>query len=64
MYSNETYLLEQLQESGLLNDHDIKQVKGGQKPGESTLVALIKTGVISDEQVAQIINKVIKIVIS
>ena len=30
MYSNETYLLEQLQESGLLNDHDIKQVKGGQ----------------------------------
>jgi len=53
MYSNETYLLEQLQESGLLNDHDIKQVKGGQKPGESTLVALIKTGVISDEQVAQ-----------
>lgn len=53
MYSNEAYLLEQLQESGLLNDREIQLAKGGQKPGESVVDTLIKTGVISDEQVAQ-----------
>lgn len=53
MYSNEAYLLEQLQESGLLNEREIQQAKSGQKPGESTIETLIKTGVISDEQVAQ-----------
>ncbi|MBL9177932.1 MAG: Flp pilus assembly complex ATPase component TadA [Verrucomicrobiaceae bacterium] len=53
MYSNETYLLEQLQESGLLTDRDIQQVQSGLKPGESVVEALIKAGIMSDEQVAQ-----------
>ncbi|MGV3661161.1 MAG: GspE/PulE family protein [Prosthecobacter sp.] len=54
MYSkNEAYLLEQLQESGLLNDREIEQARSGAKPGESVVDTLIKTGVLSDEQVAQ-----------
>ncbi len=53
MYSNEAYLLEQLQESGLLEDREIQQAKSGLKPGESTVDVLIKTGVLSDEQVAR-----------
>ncbi len=53
MYSNEAYLLEQLQESGLLNEREIQLAKSSQKPGESVVDTLIKTGVISDEQVAQ-----------
>lgn len=53
MYSNEKYLLELLQESGLLTDRDIQGVASTKKPGESVLETLIKTGVVSDEQVAQ-----------
>ena len=53
MYSNESYLLEQLVEAGLLTERDIQQTKSGLKPGESVIEVLIKSGVISDEQVAQ-----------
>ena len=53
MYSNEEYLLELLTESGLIIDQDIQKAKTTKKVNESILVCLIKTGVISDEQVAQ-----------
>ncbi len=53
MYSNEEYLLELLNEAGLITDRDLQQVKTTKKPTETTLEALIKTGVVSDEQVAQ-----------
>ena len=59
MYSNETYLLEQLQESGLLTERDIQQAKNGLKPGESSIEVLIKTGTISDEQIAQMVGQVL-----
>lgn len=55
MYSNEAYLLEQLQESGLLTERDIQQTKSGSKPGESVIETLVKTGVVSDEQIAQMV---------
>ncbi len=55
MYSNEAYLLEQLQETGLLTERDIQQAKAGLKPGESTVEVLVKTGVVSDEQIAQMV---------
>lgn len=53
MYSNEAYLLEQLQETGLLTERDIQQAKTGLKPGESIAAVLIKTGTVSDEQIAR-----------
>jgi type IV pilus assembly protein PilB len=53
MYSNEEYLLELLTESGLITDHDIQKAKTSKKANETLLVCLIKTGVVSDEQVAQ-----------
>ncbi len=53
MYSNEAYLLEQLQESGLLTERDIQQAKTGLKPGESVVAALIKAATVSDEQIAR-----------
>ncbi|MDZ4289676.1 MAG: type II/IV secretion system protein, partial [Prosthecobacter sp.] len=53
MYSNEDYLLDLLKESGLISNRDLETVKGTKKPTETTLEALIKTGVVSDEQVAQ-----------
>ena len=53
MYSNEAYLLEQLQESGLLTERDIQQAKTGLKPGESVVAVLIKSATVSDEQIAR-----------
>jgi len=53
MYSNEAYLLEQLQESGLLTARDVQQANDGLKPGESVIAALISIGTVSDEQIAQ-----------
>jgi type IV pilus assembly protein PilB len=53
MYQNETYVLELLQEAGLLTERDIQGVTSTKKPGESVIELLIKTGAISDEQVAQ-----------
>jgi type IV pilus assembly protein PilB len=53
MYSNEAYLLEQLQETGLLTERDIQQAKSGLKPGESVVASLVKAGTVSDEQIAR-----------
>ena len=53
MYSNEAYLLEQLQETGLLTQRDVQQAKTGLKPGDSVISALIKSSAITDEQVAR-----------
>ena len=53
MYQNETYVLELLQEAGLLTERDIQGVTATKKPGESVIELLIKSGAISDEQVAQ-----------
>jgi len=53
MYSNEAYLLEQLQETGLLTERDIQQAKSGLKPGESVVSVLVKSGTVSDEQIAR-----------
>lgn len=53
MYSNEDYLLELLSEAGLLSEREIQQARVNKKPAETILEALIKTGVVSDEQVAQ-----------
>jgi type IV pilus assembly protein PilB len=55
MYSNEAYLLEQLQENGLLTERDIQQAKTGLKPGESAIAVLIKSGAVSDEQIARMV---------
>ncbi len=55
MYSNEAYLLEQLQENGLITERDIQQAKTGLKPGESAIAVLIKSGAISDEQIARMV---------
>lgn len=53
MYSNEEYLLELLTEAGLVMESDLQKIKTTKKPNESLLEGLIKTGVVSDEQVAQ-----------
>jgi len=53
MYSNEAYLLEQLQETGQLTERDIQQAKTGLRPGESIVAVLVKSGAISDEQIAR-----------
>ena len=53
MYSNEEYLLQLLQEAGLITDKEIATGRGMKKPHESLLEALIKSGVVSDEQIAQ-----------
>ena len=53
MYSNEEYLLQLLQEAGLITDKEIATGRGMKKPHESLLEALIKAGVVSDEQIAQ-----------
>ncbi len=53
MYSNEEYLLELLQEAGLIEERDVAQAQTNKKPNEAAIAHLIKTGVVSDEQVAQ-----------
>ncbi len=53
MYSNEEYLLTLLQEAGLIGAKEIAGAKGLKKNNESLIEALIKTGAVSDEQVAQ-----------
>ena len=52
-YSNEEYLIELLLEAGLIDDRAVQTARGTKKPNESLIDTLIKTGVISDEQVAQ-----------
>ena len=53
MYSNEEYLLTLLQEAGLIGDKELATAKGLKKSNETLIEALIKTGAVSDEQVAQ-----------
>jgi type IV pilus assembly protein PilB len=53
MYSNEEYLLTLLQESGLVGDREMATAKGLRKGKETIIEALIRSGVVSDEQVAQ-----------
>ncbi len=52
-YSNEEYLIELLQESGLIGDRELQLARGAKKPHETVLESMIKTGAVSDEQVAQ-----------
>ena len=52
-YSNEEYLVELLQEAGLIDERAVQTARGTKKPNESLIDTLIKTGMISDEQVAQ-----------
>ncbi|MBL9114801.1 MAG: Flp pilus assembly complex ATPase component TadA [Verrucomicrobiaceae bacterium] len=53
MYSNEEYLLQLLEEADLIDQRKIATAKGQKKPAESIVDALIKTGAVSDEQVAK-----------
>ena len=55
MYSNEEFLLELLSEAAYVTAQDLQKVKTSKKGQESTLETLIKTGVVSDEQVAQLV---------
>ena len=55
MYSNEEFLLELLSEAAYITAQDLQKVKASRKGQESTLETLIKTGVVSDEQVAQLV---------
>lgn len=52
-YSNEEYLIELLLEAGTLDERAVQTARGTKKPNESVIDTLIKTGVISDEQIAQ-----------
>jgi len=56
MYSNEEYLVELLQEAGLLEERDVAQANSNKKPNDTLIQFLIKSGTISDEQVAQTVS--------
>jgi type IV pilus assembly protein PilB len=53
MYSNEDYLITLLQESGLVTEKDLQHVYQTRKPNETLMEALIKSGVVSEEDVAR-----------
>jgi type IV pilus assembly protein PilB len=53
MYSNEDYLIQLLQESGLITDQDLNHARGTKKPDETMVEGLIKSGVITEENVAR-----------
>lgn len=55
MYSNDDYLLTLLQEAGLVGDKEMAAARGQKKSTESLLDAMVKSGIINDEQVAQTI---------
>jgi type IV pilus assembly protein PilB len=55
MYSNEDFLVQLLQEAGIVGDKEINNAKGLQKGGQGIVETMIKTGIVSDEQVAQIV---------
>jgi type IV pilus assembly protein PilB len=55
MYSNEDFLVQLLQESGLIGDRELTTAKGMQKQGQGIVETLIKTGAVSDEQVGQVV---------
>jgi type IV pilus assembly protein PilB len=53
MYSNEDYLIQLLTEAGLVTAQDLNHAKGTKKPTESMMEGLIKSGVVSEEDVAR-----------
>ncbi|MBL9130880.1 MAG: Flp pilus assembly complex ATPase component TadA [Verrucomicrobiaceae bacterium] len=53
LYQNDKYILELLQEAGLVSERDVQLAEQSKKPGETALEAMVKSGVVSDEQVAQ-----------
>src|SRR5205085_8337092 len=53
MYSNEEFLLELLKESGQVNDQNLAHANKTKKPGETLMEALIKSGCVSEEDVAR-----------
>ena len=53
MYSNEDFLLELLQVSGLVTEQDLAHARGTKKPSETLIEGLIKAGVVSEEDVAR-----------
>ena len=54
MYSNESYLLDLLQESGQLTEAALEDVKHKKKSGDSTLQGLLALNLISDETIAEV----------
>ncbi len=55
MYSNEEFLIELLTEAGYLTPQDLQQAKTNKKGQETPLQTLIKTGIVSDEQLAKLV---------
>ncbi|TLD72133.1 type II/IV secretion system protein [Phragmitibacter flavus] len=53
MYSNEDFLLELLQENGLVSNQQLTHARGTMKPSETLIEGLIKSGVVTEEDVAQ-----------
>ncbi len=53
MYSNEDYLITLLQESGLVTAKDLLHANNSKKPTETVMEGLIKSGVVSEEDVAR-----------
>jgi len=53
LYSNESYLLELLQEAHLVDDAALEDVKHKKKSEDSTLEALLALNLISDENIAE-----------
>lgn len=53
MYSNDDYILTLLQDAGLVGDKELAAAKGQKKNNETLLEAMIKSGIVNDEQVAQ-----------
>ncbi|MCB1093590.1 MAG: type II/IV secretion system protein, partial [Verrucomicrobiae bacterium] len=53
MYANEDFLIELLTESGNLTQADIDAVKPHKKPTETIIEALLKSGKLAEDTVAQ-----------
>jgi type IV pilus assembly protein PilB len=53
MYSNEDFLVQLLQEAGMINDQDLRHARGVIKPGESMVDTIIRSGAVSEDDVAR-----------
>ncbi len=53
MYSNQDYLLQLLQENGHVSERDLQHAKTTMKSGETLMDSLIKSGVVSEDEVAR-----------
>jgi type IV pilus assembly protein PilB len=53
MYSNEEFLLELLKESGQVTEQSISHANKTKKPGETLVESLVKSGSVSEEDVAR-----------